>query len=141
MRKLFVAGATLFLLIYAFEAPLRYGLNTVGQDNAIFVRDVLLAVPLVLLFIVQCTRGSVHPAFWGFAAIILVHGSISYLNFHTPVSMVYGTKFLLPVLFGFLVSTKLTEPNRKLAGLLALLWLVSVVALYLDKFVVTYPWT
>src|SRR5271166_4588293 len=141
MRKLFTLAAVLFLLIYAFEAPLRYGLNAVGQDNAIFIRDGLIALPLVLLFILQCMRGNLHPAYWVFAAVIAVHGGISYLNFHTPVPAAYGTKFLLPVLFGFLISTTLTEPNRKLFALLALVWLVSVVALYLDKYILTYPWT
>ncbi|HEX3405377.1 MAG TPA: hypothetical protein VHT74_34135 [Acetobacteraceae bacterium] len=141
MRKLFLLAATLFVLVYAFEAPLRYGLNAIGKDDAIFVRDFLLIVPLVLLFIRQYMRGAIHPAYWVFAIIVAVHGSVGYLNFHSLVPPVYGAKFLLPLLFGFILSSALTEPAPKLMRLLALLWLVSLVGLYLDKFVLTYPWS
>ena len=141
IRRLFLLAATLYVLIYAFEAPIRYGLHLVGMDDAIFVRDLMLALPLLLLFIRQCIRGTVHPAFWVFALVVAVHGSVGYLNFHALAAPVYGAKFLLPVLFGFILSSALVQPSRKLLLIFALLWLVSLVALYLDKYVLTYPWS
>ena len=141
MRGLFVLSATLYVLIYAFEAPVRYGLHTMGMDAAIFLRDGLLAGPLLLLFVRQCMRGTVHPAYWVFAIVVGVHGSVGYFNFHSIMAPVYGANFLLPMLFGFIVSSSLTQPRAKLLRLFALLWLVSLVALYLDKFVLTFPWS
>ncbi len=67
-------SATLYILIHAFDAPVRYGLHTVGMDAAIYLRDGLLAGPLLLLFARQCMRGTVHPAYWVFAIIIASSG-------------------------------------------------------------------
>ncbi len=143
MRRLFLLAATLYVLIYAFEAPLRYALNSFGMDNAIFIRDGLLDAAACAAVRRPC-HARHDPS--GMAGLRhhrqqVVHGSVGYLNFHSLAAPVYGAKFLLPVLFGFILSSALTEPDRKLMRLLALVWLISLVALYLDKYVLTFPWS
>jgi hypothetical protein len=140
MQALFTVSATVYLLIYAFEGALRYGLYNVGLDSAILLRDGLLTVPLAVLLVTQAFRLRVHPAFFVFAGIIALHGTIATLNLHSTLPAVYGIKLLVNVLFGFIVSRQLLQPTRRLAWLFALVWVISVVGLVLDKFVYTFPW-
>ncbi len=140
MQALFTVSATLYLLIYAFEGALRYGLYSVGMDSVILLRDGLLAVPLAVLLVTQAFRLRVHPAFFVFAGIIALHGIIATLNLHSTLPAIYGVKLLVNVLFGFIVSRQLIQPTRRLAWLFAVVWLVSVVGVLLDKFVYTFPW-
>ena len=77
MQSLFTLCAVGYLLIYAFEGAIRYGLYNVGLDNAILLRDVLITVPLALLFVCQAFRVRIHPAFYAFACIIALHGMIA----------------------------------------------------------------
>ena len=83
MQALFTFSATVYLLIYAFEGALRYGLYNVGLDSAILLRDGLLIVPLAVLLVTQAFRLRVHPAFFVFAGIVALHGTIATLNLHT----------------------------------------------------------
>ena len=142
MRRLFVLCGLLFIGIYAAEAPIRYGLNSVRGDDLIFVRDFLLVVPLAVLFVSQAFSFRIHPVYWLFLAIVALHGSISYFNFHTSVAAVYGAKFLIPLLFGFFVARSFTEPRGGIFTTFCILWLVTVVALCVDKFSPAdlFPW-
>ena len=134
MRRLFVLCGLLFIGVYATEAPIRYGLNAIRADDMIFVRDFLLVVPLAALFVTQAFAFRIHPAYWVFLAIVALHGSISYFNFHTSVAAVYGAKFLIPLLFGFFVARTFTEARGWVFGTFCILWLVTVIALGVDKF-------
>ncbi len=140
MQALFTLSATVYLLIYAFEGVLRYGLYNVGMDSAILLRDGLLVVPLAALLVTQAFRLHVHPAFFAFAGIVALHGTIATLNTHTTLPAIYGAKLLVNVLFGFIASRQIVQPTRRLAWLFALVWLISVVGVVLDKFVYTFPW-
>ena len=81
-----------------------------------------------------------HPAFFVFAGIIALHGTIATLNLHSTLPAIYGVKLLVNVLFGFIVARQLIQPARRLAWLFAVVWLISVVGVLLDKFVYTFPW-
>jgi hypothetical protein len=140
MQALFTFSTTVYLLIYAFEGALRYGLYNVGLDSVILLRDGLLTVPLAVLLVTQAFRLRVHPAFFVFAGIIALHGTIATLNLHSTLPAVYGIKLLVNVLFGFIVSRQLLQPTRRLAWLFALVWVISVVGIVLDKFVYAFPW-
>lgn len=140
MKRIFVACGIAYIVIYAFEGVVRYGLNMVGADSAIFVRDALLAVPLALLLALQAFRLRVHPAFFVFGAVVAVHGSLMYLNLHSPEAVAYGTKILIGTLFGFLAGSLLVLPERRLFRLFALLLVVSLIGLGIDKFIMAFPW-
>jgi len=141
MQSLFSLCAVIYLMIYAFEGVIRYGLYSVGASNAILLRDALIIGPLLLLLVGQACRTRVHPAFFVFGAIVALHGLIGTLNFHTIFPAIYGTILLLNVLFGFIAARPLVLPSRKIITLLGTVWVVSVVAVVLDKFFVTFPWT
>ena len=51
MQTFFTVSATLYILLYAFEGALRYGLYNVGMDSVILLRDGLLTVPLAVLLV------------------------------------------------------------------------------------------
>jgi hypothetical protein len=140
MQALFSLCAVSYLLIYAFEGAIRYGLYNIGHDDAILLRDGLVLLPLAALLITQAFRLRVHPAFFVFAGIIGLHGLIAVLNLGTAVPAIYGTKLLVNVLFGFIAARPLAQPSRRVLWLLALVWLVSVTGVVLDKFVYTFPW-
>ena len=140
MQGLFTLCAVAYLLIYAFEGVIRYGLYSVGADSAILLRDGLIIGPLLLLLAAQAFRTRVHPAYLAFGVIVVLHGLIATLNFHTILPAVYGAKLLVNVLFGFIAARALVLPSRKVVVLLGLVWAVSVFAVVLDKFFVTFPW-
>jgi hypothetical protein len=56
------------------------------------------------------------------------------------VPAIYGAKLLVNVLFGFIAGRHLTQPSRRVLLLLALVWLISVAGVVLDKYVYTFPW-
>jgi F0F1-type ATP synthase assembly protein I len=141
MQSLFALCAVVYLLIYAFEGVIRYGLYNIGASSAILLRDGLILVPLLALLSTQVSRTRVHPAYFAFGAIVALHGSVSLLNFHNVLPPIYGAMLLLPVLFGFITARSLILPSRKVVLLLGLVWVVSIVGVVLDKFFITFPWT
>ena len=140
MQALFTLCSTIYLLIYAFEGAIRYGLYSIGKDSLILVRDALIVGPLALLLAVQAFRQRVNPAFAVFAGIVVLHGAIATFNLHTTLPAIYGAKMLVNVLFGFIAGRQLMQPSRRILLLIALVWMVSVGGVVLDKFVYTFPW-
>jgi hypothetical protein len=140
MQALFSLCAVLYVLLYAFEGAIRYGLYSVGSDSAILLRDGLLTVPLAVLLVAQAFRLRVHPAFFVFAGAIALHGVIAVFNLHTTLPVIYGAKLLVNVLFGFIAARQLTNPSKRILWLFAAVWLASVIGVVLDKFVYTFPW-
>jgi hypothetical protein len=127
-------------MIYAFEGVIRYGLYNVGHDEVILLRDALIAMPLVLLFVTQAFRLRLHPAFSIFAGIVALHGAIAHFNLGTNIPVIYGAKLLINILFGFIAARSLVQPSRRVLWLFALVLLISIVGVLLDKFVYTFPW-
>jgi hypothetical protein len=140
MQAFFTFCAIIYLLIYAFEGAIRYGLYSVGHDNLILVRDALIILPLALLFAVQAFRLHIHPVFTVFAGIVVLHGAIATFNLGTTLPAVYGTKLLVNVLFGFIAGRQLVQPSRRILLLFTVVWLISVTGVVLDKFFYTFPW-
>lgn len=140
MQSLFALSSICYLLIYAFEGAIRYGLYSIGKDNLILARDVLILLPLALLLLAQACRLHIHPAFAVFGGIVALHGAVANFNLHTALPVIYGAKLLVNILFGFIAARQLSQPSRRVLLLLALVWLISVVGVVLDKFVYTFPW-
>ena len=140
MQRLFNVAAVTYIMIYAFEGVVRYGLYSVGHDDAILLRDLLLVLPLGLLFVAQALRGRLHPAFAVFAAVIAVHGAIAIFNLGSYLPAIYGAKLLINVLFGFLAARELLNPGPRTMTIFVLIWLASITGVVLDKFLYTFPW-
>jgi hypothetical protein len=141
LEKIFNVAAVIYIAIYAGEGAVRYGLYSIGHDDAILLRDLLMVVPLCLLFAAQALRGRLHPAFAVFAIVIAVHGGIAVFNLGSYVPAVYGAKLLINVLFGFIAARELINPGPRTMSIFVLIWLASVTGVVLDKFLYTFPWT
>jgi hypothetical protein len=80
--------------------------------------------------------------------ILLVSGVL--LAFHAVVLIgtvgsfkgaAYGVKIMVNLVFGLLLAGMLIAPSRKTFRFLLLIWLVMILGVLLDKFVLTFPWT
>lgn len=140
MESLFVVCSTIYLCIYACEGPIRLFLHQHGADDLILLRDGLMFAPLLLLFAAQAFRGRIHPAYLAFALLMAIHGAIIYAGQRSYVPVAYGVKLCTNLLFGFIAARQLCMPGRRTTMLLTVVWLVSVVALALDKYLYTMPW-
>jgi hypothetical protein len=140
MQSVLSFAISIYLTVYTFESAIRYGFHLLGADELIFLRDALLIVPLVVIFIQQFLGRRLHPAFIMFIFIILLHGLVMMLNLGSFIAVVYGTKMLMTVLAGAVGGQLLFRPNRPMLMLVVLLWSVSWVGVVLDKYYVEFPW-
>jgi hypothetical protein len=141
MLNLFLLlGLGAYLLAYSFEGPLRYLLNNMGLDSLIFVRDVLLLLPVLFIGVGQFLQRKLHPAWHVYLAIVVLHGLVLMLHIRSPEAVVYGAKMLLSMLVGAVVAPLLLKPSRKMLIFIGMLWLSVAVGVFLDKYVVSFPW-
>ncbi len=128
---------------YLFEAPVRYGFNLIGADMLIFARDVILAIPLLfIVFIRQFIQRNLHPAFYIFAAIIIIHGTISLFNIGSPIVLFYSTKILINVLAGAVFAQYFMKIPRGIVIGILIVWLITFLGVLIDKYdIIAYPWT
>jgi hypothetical protein len=130
-----------YLAIYAVEAPIRYGLYLAGKDNLILVRDSLIFGPLVVLLVARALRLSFPRVFIVAGVLLLFHGMVLIGTVGSFTGVAYGVKILVNLLFGVLLAGLLVAPDRKTFNVLLTIWLVTIVGVCLDKFLVTFPWT
>src|SRR6185312_2525200 len=125
--------------IYALEGPIRYLLYLEGKDNFIFARDALMMGPLALLAAADAFRLRIHPAFPAFALLAAFHGLILIGTVHSVVGAAYGLKIVINLLFGFFIAGRLMNPRKKMLAFLIVVWIVTLIGVGLDKFLVTFP--
>lgn len=140
LAALFIAAALAYLAIYAVEAPVRFALYWAGKDQFILARDLLIFAPLTALLVVQAMRLRIHPAFLVAGVLLAFHGMVLMGTMHSFVGALYGVKIVINILFGFFVASSLIYPNNKVLRILALIWSVILVGVFLDKFGVNFPW-
>lgn len=140
MQKTIHICLLLYLAFYLFEGVVRFGLNFIGADSLIFVRDIVLFVPLLLVFWQQIRERKLSPAFAIFSGIILVHGSISLLNIGSFFTLLYSIKILLGLLAGAILAPYLLSPPAWVLRVIFALWMVTFFGVLADKYFVNYPW-
>lgn len=140
MEKLATIGLCLYCLAYALEGALRYGLNTVGMDGLIFVRDAVLLLPVFLLGGQQFLARKLHPAYLVFLALVLLHGFVFFANFRLLPPVVMGAKVLAGWLAGAVLCDRLMKPSPRLIWFFLALWVTAFVGVTMDKFVGSFPW-
>ena len=140
MQGLLSIAVAVYLVFYAFEGPIRYGFHLIGADALIFLRDVLLIIPLLGIFILQLVRRQLHPAFIIFIGIIVLHGLVFIFNIGSPAVVAYCVKILMTVLVGALCAQFLLNPGRKMLWLLLFLWAANWTGIVVDKYFVELPW-
>jgi hypothetical protein len=141
MQFLLSASLAVYILFYAFEATIRYGFNLAGHDELIFVRDAILGLPIVLIFMKQLLKHQVSPAYKVFVFVVVLHGLVMEMNIGSEWAVLYGAKVFLGVLAGALATSQLFQPSRKAVAFFFLLWLVTAVGVVLDKYYVDFPWS
>ncbi len=142
MQALVYFSLAVYFGFYVFEGPVRYILNMFGADSLIFIRDIILATPLLLIiFIRQFISKNLHPAFIVFAVIISIHGLISYINIGNPFVIGYCVKLLITMLAGAVLAPYLMQPSPRVVWVVFALWAITFIGVFLDKYFVEYPWT
>ena len=139
--SIFAFCAACYLIIYATEAPIRFGLYLAGKDSLILVRDVLIIAPLFFLAAAQSFRLQLHGAFILWGLLMAFHGMVLVGTTGSIPGAAYGAKVLINLLFGFFIAGALVSPERPMLRVIALLWLVIVIGVCIEKFGVTFPWT
>jgi hypothetical protein len=140
MQSVLSFALIIYLLFYVFEGVIRYAFHLVAADGWIFIRDAVLLVPLMVLFIQQFLRRQVHPIYIIFALIVLVHGAVMVLNIGSVMAVIYSAKMLMTFLAGVLLAERLFQPSRFMLALVLFLWSASILGIGLDKYYVEFPW-
>lgn len=141
LANFFVFCAACYLCIYATEAPIRWGFYLAGKDSMIFVRDILMIAPLFCLAASQALRLQLHAAFGVWAALMLFHAMVLLGTTGSFSGAAYGAKVLMNVPFGFFIAGLLIAPRSRMTKVLAVVWLVIVTGVWIEKLGVTFPWT
>ncbi len=140
MERLLTFCLGLYFTVYAFEGPVRYWLNMFGADQLIFVRDLALLVPVIFMGVQQFLQRRLHPAYWVYVFVVLLHGTVMVLNVGSFTAAAYGAKMLLTMLVGAVLAPQLLQPSRPLTLWITMLWVSILVGVLLDKYFVSFPW-
>ena len=140
VARAFTVCAVIYLAIIAVEAPVRYFLYQHGHDNLIVLRDGLIIGPLAVLFAFHAMRLKLHPAYPIFGMLTAFHALVLIGNTGSLIGAASGVKIVVNILFGFFARSALLSPRKGIARFLFLIWVVMVVAVCLDKFLLTFPW-
>lgn len=140
MLKWLTVALCCYCAVYAFEGAVRYGLNLFGGDALIFVRDAVLLLPLAALTVHQVWTKTLHPAFWVYLAVVLLHGLVFILNFGLIAPAVMGAKVFLTTLTGAIASPVLMRPSPRVVLFFGLLWMSAFGGVALDKLGLEFPW-
>lgn len=132
----------IYVAFYVFESPIRYFFNLLGANSLIFVRDVIITIPLLIVLLKQIINKKVHPAFTVFALIILVHGIISILNIRSLFVILYSIKMFVTILVGAVFSPYIMNPPKPVIRLIFIFWLITFVGVFIDKYdIFQFPWS
>jgi hypothetical protein len=129
-----------YIMIYAFESPVRYALYLSHTDTLILLRDGLLIGPLTLIFLRDLLKGQMHSAIWLFAIVTTVGFAVSYANFGQLAVSALGAKVLLGTLFGLVAGLPLIDTTKRVNHIFIALWALTVIGVVLVEFVFHFPW-
>jgi len=142
LARVFMLCGMIYLGIYVLEAVVRYGLYLVGKDSLILLRDGLMAGPLLLLCAAQGIRERrMNPVLALGGVLLAFHALILVGNVGSVMGAVYGAKIMLNMFFGFFAASLLLSPDGRVTKLMGLFWVLIMIGIVLDKFVMTFPWT
>lgn len=140
MQTLLSFSIIIYFVFYAFEGVIRYGFHLLGADQLIFLRDILLIVPLIGIFVHQLSKRQVHPAYWAYFFIVILHGAVMMVNIGNIMPVLYTAKMLMTIVVGALAVDMFFQPTKRFIGFLLVVWLATFVGVGLDKYVVEMPW-
>lgn len=140
MQSLLHFSLAIYLLFYAFEAPIRYVFSLIGMDELIWLRDVMIALPILLLFAQQALNKNIHPAYIFFGFAMGLHGAVMMANIGSVSAVTYGIKMFMTMLAGALAARWFFNPSKKAIAGFLVLWCITIIGIVLDKYVLQFPW-
>jgi hypothetical protein len=130
----------IYIMIYAFESPVRYVLYLVHLDTLILLRDGLLIGPLVLILLHDFLHARIRASIVLFAVFASIGFMVSYANFGLLAVPALGVKMCLGVVFGLVAGLPLIDTSKHVNRIFIALWALTVIGVVLEKFVVKFPW-
>jgi hypothetical protein len=139
MQTLACSLVAAFVVLHALDSMFRWAFELVGFGAAIYVRDYLLVLAILLTFLghgarTRDIRRSVWM-FWTFAVLVC----ISFLSELKLLQVLFGIKVWLPVMAGFLLvdSGMVRSLHKPLPW--GLLWALLCIGVFLNYFY-RFPW-
>jgi hypothetical protein len=140
LDRLVLGSAAAIILSYVLEAPLRFGLNLVSLDFAIYARDAVIAALVAMTLLPwRSSRPGVGPVAIA-AAVLSVHTLIGVLMLDNVRQPLFGLKIFLPLLFGLVVGPLLADRPRLVTRFAYLCYALTAVGVLLNAYV-EYPWS
>jgi hypothetical protein len=140
LDRLVLGGACAVILSYVLEAPLRFGLNLIGLDFAIYARD-LLTIAFVGMMMLPWQRPRPGAGLVAIAtAVLCVHTLIGVLMLDNVRQPLFGLKIFLTFLLGLVVGPLLRDRARQVAGFASVCYALTALGVLVNVFV-EYPWT
>lgn len=130
----------IYLTIYSLESPVRFFLSYVPFGELIWTRDLLIVGPLAYITFQQLSTRRLNPAITIFIALITFQGVVFILNFHAIGPAVLAVKLLVNVLLGLLVGASFVNARGRPIKVLAVLFVVTISGLFIEKFITPFPW-
>ena len=138
--KIAITSIMIYITIYSFEAPIRYVLALTGLTELILLRDLLIIIPLALIFMRQLFERQIHPVLMIFALVITVQCITFYLNFHVLLPALLGAKLVINIALGMLVGALLINCSGRVFTAFLILFWVSCLGVYVEKTTGQFPW-
>lgn len=137
--RLLLGCVAFYALTAIFEGPLRLGLFRVGAGSALYVRDLVIAVP-VMVAVAAWLAGQASavpvPAVLG---LLLAHLMIGIFTLPSTFQALFGLKIFLPLLCGVAIAPLLRKQPDALIKFCRLTLVATAIGVGLNLFV-DYPW-
>jgi hypothetical protein len=126
------------LLVLATDAlggPIRYVLSRVGLEYLVYLPKLL-----GMLFVFrEVFRRRINSVLFGFLMVLGVSAFVGALHQVSVKSLVFTIVIISPILFGISAAPYLLEKERALVTMLAVLFLVTALGVFIDIFI-DFPW-
>lgn len=140
VERILISAFVVFVLFTTLEAPLRYAFSLVGAVWIIYLRDVAILAAMLALACQQFWRHQLQAAFVVFAAVVVFHGVVSFLQCGAIVAVFMGMKTLLPLMFGAIFLPIFLRGKRFISLFLFGMLLISAVGIVADYKGYPMPW-
>ena len=136
----YLGGAAAIVLSYVLEAPLRFGLNAIGLDFAIYLRDAMIVAYAGISVIAWGRSGRGAGPLAVTLAVLALHALIGFVTLNDARQPLFGLKIFLPLVLGVVIGPLLHSRTRQVERFAAGCFWITAIGVLLNAFV-EYPWT
>lgn len=134
----FFAFGLLYLTLFIFDSPIRWGLSMVGAEAALYVRDVGAIVVIFAYIARELLFGFPTPAL-GLLYFLGLSALYSFLQLNSLAQPIVGLKIALPVILGAALYTGIRARWKNFKIWLYVVWMLSLVGVFVNYFF-DMPW-